>query len=540
MNYRRFFAVLVLLALPLFASSIGVRAQNNALQVDEGSVTMRFGTDGKVIAQHVDFYETTVSWKYVGEVSVGHYIDIVLDKELTLHPNTMEHIPNLEIDGEIVAMPSIDGNTIRYKFIEAFPENTEITGSLQFNNSIKSPLPGNENANEYGQYKTGYVQTLTYVIGGVSSEVKATHRAFPTVTPTIYYLNSWAQSTVINNNVYWNPVTNGRYVNMYLDVYQAEQYQWMDPNLYNSAEDLVLTNFLSSEVGTYHTEAGLQIHQKKFNPATFVYDHVDTRYFSYDDIGYEPGSENFEIVFADLGYDNPKDPFIRYNIEFFINYQGRIDYKFPDGSSTNHATLTYKGAEQPHRDDAFWFPVSGAGGIGAGKDDLANTTSLMIRKVWDKGTSDTEIPSIEFILYADGEIVTLDDKLIMAPNQTEIILRNLTYLNSNGKPIVYTVEEIETDGYKTELSVEGNRFTFTNTFNPDVPVVPEKPTEPVDPTDPVDPVDPTDPVDPVNPTSPETLPQTGVSNQIPLYGLLMLLSGSLLVLLNKKKQLNKK
>ena len=96
-----------------------------------------------------------------------------------------------------------------------------------------------------------------------------------------------------------------------------------------------------------------------------------------------------------------------------------------------------------------------------------------------------------------------------------------------GTLIGYTITEDAVEGYTT--TIDGYIVTNTLIDEEEHPVITPEP-----------PVDPTDPVDPVNPTSPETLPQTGVSNQIPLYGLLMLLSGSLLVLLNKKKQLNKK
>ena len=125
--------------------------------------------------------------------------------------------------------------------------------------------------------------------------------------------------------------------------------------------------------------------------------------------------------------------------------------------------------------------------------------------------------------YVDGAGNTLSDNVVKSGNIGD------DYSTEQKAIPGYTFKEVQ--GNPTGEYVEGI-IEVTYIYTKDV--------NPVDPTDPVDPVDPTDPVDPVNPTSPETFPQTGVSNQIPLYGLLMLLSGSLLVLLNKKKQLNKK
>ena len=159
------------------------------------------------------------------------------------------------------------------------------------------------------------------------------------------------------------------------------------------------------------------------------------------------------------------------------------------------------------------------------EDNLSNATFKLVdqsgKLVQEQKTDENGKLAFENVPYGKYKIIQEN-----APAQLEI--------NEN---------ELEVDiDLHDDAAFCNYNVKWYNPEKPEDPVDPEdpKPEDPVDPTDPVDPVDPTDPVDPVNPTSPETLPQTGVSNQIPLYGLLMLLSGSLLVLLNKKKQLNKK
>ncbi|CAM2916908.1 Cna B-type domain-containing protein [Erysipelothrix tonsillarum] len=156
------------------------------------------------------------------------------------------------------------------------------------------------------------------------------------------------------------------------------------------------------------------------------------------------------------------------------------------------------------------------------------TTSVDVKKEWIGEKQE----SVTVNLLADGEKV--DSVELNEGNNWKHTFEDLQVVHdiTDEKAIEYMVEEVEVDGYET--SIAGNAalgFVITNTEDPK----PEDP-KPEDPK-PEDPK-PEDPKpeDPKN----ENLPKTGVSNQIPLYGLLMLLSGSLLVLLNKKKQLNKK
>ena len=142
------------------------------------------------------------------------------------------------------------------------------------------------------------------------------------------------------------------------------------------------------------------------------------------------------------------------------------------------------------------------------------------------------------ILYAQWEPVKEGNVTANYVDEDGNVISDQVITNGNiGDP--YSTEQKTIDGY-TFKEVQGNPTGEYVEGIIEVTYIYTKDVDPVDPVNPVDPTDPVDPVDSVNPTSPETLPQTGVSDQIPLYGLLMLLSGSLLVLLNKKKQLNKK
>lgn len=176
---------------------------------------------------------------------------------------------------------------------------------------------------------------------------------------------------------------------------------------------------------------------------------------------------------------------------------------------------------------------------------IPETIDIIGQKIWvdEDNVTGSRPTTIRINLLADYVPI---DYVEIEGNEFSFV--GLPKYKDQGTLIGYTITEDAVEGYTT--TIDG--YIVTNTLideeehpviTPEPPVDPTDPVDPVDPvdpTDPVNPVDPTDPVDPVNPTSPETLPQTGVSNQIPLYGLLMLLSGSLLVLLNKKKQLNKK
>ena len=99
----------------------------------------------------------------------------------------------------------------------------------------------------------------------------------------------------------------------------------------------------------------------------------------------------------------------------------------------------------------------------SGDYTITNTelTDVSVQKVWSDGEGQNRPNSISVQLYADG-VATGDKIILMEDNGWEYTWENLDKCNSDGSEIEYTVEENEVEGYKTEITQEGNVFTITN------------------------------------------------------------------------------
>lgn len=528
--------IALLLVLPLMIALTPVKAQGQELALTNTSVVFTPGINNTVIAQYLDFYKTKIDFEYEGEITSGDFFTVVLDDELVLHPQTLTHLGDFLIDGEIVAKPSIIDNTITYTFIRSFPSATKITGSLEFNNSIKDPLPGAPNTDQHGKYIVGTLQTLNYRVGGNDHPVDVKHRAFPTETDHIYYVNSWYNSGILENAVEWDPSILGSYLKAYVSVFNGEQFQWKDPLSYPTNENLVLDVRLDSAYGTFHVDNGLQIVESRFNTATLSYDEISTRIVSSSDIGYTAGSEEFTIDFDALGYTNYADGKTRFSVEYYINYVEDIPYFYPNGDPTNMASVSYENQVLPQFDGAFWNAVQGTSNFDSDNKPIPNTTVLLIQKDWDLKGETVTVPDVKFEVYADGVLLENLKDIIILSGEREFYIRNLPYTDSNGKVIDYTIKEVPLDDYNSELLQEGNIYKFTNSLIiPDVPLVPVDPVDP--PLTPEEPTVPKEPiVDPIKPNVPDgKLPATGIDNRIP-YGAILLLVGAGVVLFSMRRK----
>lgn len=101
---------------------------------------------------------------------------------------------------------------------------------------------------------------------------------------------------------------------------------------------------------------------------------------------------------------------------------------------------------------------------------LKPTVEVTAKKVWvgDANRTDARPASIEFILKADGMEKTR--KTVGEGEGWQWTFRNLPKENDDGNDIVYTIEEVPVEGYKTTIAGDAkNGFTVTNRLIPPPP-----------------------------------------------------------------------
>ena len=179
--------------------------------------------------------------------------------------------------------------------------------------------------------------------------------------------------------------------------------------------------------------------------------------------------------------------------------------------------------------------------------------NIPVTKNWqDKDDADGIRPdSITVKLYADGKDTGKELILDQKNNWTGSFDDLDEY--ADGVKIVYTIAEVEVDGYDTAISGSAETgFVISNSHTPDIPDTPDDPDKPEDPDDPDTPDTPTTPDDPGNPEQPQNpgqpetpdtpkddTPQTGDTTNLALWVVLLAISGTGLtatLIIGKKKR----
>ena len=179
--------------------------------------------------------------------------------------------------------------------------------------------------------------------------------------------------------------------------------------------------------------------------------------------------------------------------------------------------------------------------------------NIPVTKNWqDKDDADGIRPdSITVKLYADGKDTGKELILDQKNNWTGSFDDLDEY--ADGVKIVYTIAEVEVDGYDTAISGSAETgFVISNSHTPDIPDTPDDPDKPEDPDDPDTPDTPTTPDDPDNPEQPQNpgqpetpdtpkddIPQTGDTTNLALWVALLAISGTGLIatlIIGKKKR----
>ena len=179
--------------------------------------------------------------------------------------------------------------------------------------------------------------------------------------------------------------------------------------------------------------------------------------------------------------------------------------------------------------------------------------NIPVTKNWqDKDDADGIRPdSITVKLYADGKDTGKELILDQKNNWTGSFDDLDEY--ADGVKIVYTIAEVEVDGYDTAISGSAETgFVISNSHTPDIPDTPDDPDKPEDPDDPDTPDTPTTPDDPDNPEQPQNpgqpetpdtpkddTPQTGDTTNLALWVVLLAISGTGLtatLIIGKKKR----
>ncbi len=138
--------------------------------------------------------------------------------------------------------------------------------------------------------------------------------------------------------------------------------------------------------------------------------------FSFDQVGYVPGSDNFTIDFGKLGYINPKPP-TRYVVEYFIHHvTTMIPYSDANKDPNNMATITYYAVG--------WYSSTGRSHDyiprrrllvpqfyrrqrRSNAEPALELVTVGISKTWITGTNPRE--DVQFVLLGDGKPATFLD-----------------------------------------------------------------------------------------------------------------------------------
>jgi hypothetical protein len=155
--------------------------------------------------------------------------------------------------------------------------------------------------------------------------------------------------------------------------------------------------------------------------------------------------------------------------------------------------------------------------------DITNThetekTSVTVSKVWnDSDNADGARPEKVIVqLYANGTAVSGKTVTLSADNEWTATFSDLDK-NKSGKEIEYTVVEEPVDGYTAEVTGNASDgYVITNTREEVTPVDPDEPED----------TDTPDTTETTKKVSTSKTPQTGDSNDMAFWILLLLVSGS--------------
>ena len=148
------------------------------------------------------------------------------------------------------------------------------------------------------------------------------------------------------------------------------------------------------------------------------------------------------------------------------------------------------------------------GGIGANGGIIIGTqgtTEVKVVKKWENDT-ESDRPAFIKVNLLNGETV-IDTAELTAENGWTHTFTELPTQDGNGQGYVYEIQEVQVNGYETEITSSKNEdgfiFTITNTKTEE-PGEPEGPGDPDGPDDPDDPDDPDVPDQPDKPDRPDT------------------------------------
>ncbi|MBS4770360.1 Cna B-type domain-containing protein [Carnobacteriaceae bacterium zg-ZUI240] len=122
--------------------------------------------------------------------------------------------------------------------------------------------------------------------------------------------------------------------------------------------------------------------------------------------------------------------------------------------------------------DASSFKVTvGENGIIRRVKNTKEKVSIPITKKWEDGNNqDGRRPeSVIVQLYANGKAIDGQTVILNDTNSWTAQFENLAKVDDNGEEIVYTVKEVDIDGYASKVSGNSeNGYTITNTHKPEV------------------------------------------------------------------------
>ena len=146
----------------------------------------------------------------------------------------------------------------------------------------------------------------------------------------------------------------------------------------------------------------------------------------------------------------------------------------PDGEFADLAITNTKGEKIKYTIDeidvdGYESEIGGTAAEGFTVTNIEGTTSVPVEKIW-KNSDGQALPwpeglTVEVQLIADGTPAA-GRVLTLSAGNPEGEFTDLVITNTDGDEIEYTIEEIEIDGYDSEISGDAAGYTVTNTEGP--------------------------------------------------------------------------
>ncbi len=301
-----------------------------------------------------------------------------------------------------------------------------------------------EDTDGNGHFKAGYKQTLTYMIDGTPIIQEITYIGYLTVTESIYYLNSWFNSKVLDRNVFFDPTIEGKLIQGYLEIHNAKQFQPRNIGDYGETQYFEEAAFWFPDVASsdiyaepVHTLTSVKITKEWITNNGEIPD-VDVEFELYAD-GVRVIDPEFDYLIksGETELEIQRLPYYR------IDETGR----YPIVYTVEEIEMVGFDIEVERDKNLFKFTNI--------EYPLINFT---VDKVWKGGS--TPRPDIEIQLFQDG--IAYLDSIVLKDGESSFTWTGLPAKDIDGNVHIYTADELTViDDYMKALNDDGSVIVNT-------------------------------------------------------------------------------